>query len=182
MPTGRDPIKHPSPAEAFKLASQHSALLRALFLDPRYKYDEPPTADFIKPDVDATPKALFFVADFVQETYINYVIPFLPAGATRKCKAVANPWAWSDPDYKWEWEWDAETSTLKDADDKVLEFPKHPDSLGASKMSDVLSRGFLTKKIVLENGTDPKARLMIGGNTFDFSEEARRLVRETDIL
>ncbi|KAI1768373.1 hypothetical protein GGR53DRAFT_407941 [Hypoxylon sp. FL1150] len=172
-------FKHPSPAEAFELAAKHAALLRALFLDPRYKYLQPPTAEFIKPDTDQTPRALFFIADFVQNTYINYVIPFLPTGATRKCKAVANPWAWNDPNYKWEWEWDAQTSTLKDADGRVKEFPKHPDEFGVEKMGDVFSRGFMTRKIVLENGTDAKARLLLGGESFDFGEEVARLVKET---
>ncbi|KAI1770107.1 hypothetical protein F4818DRAFT_275156 [Hypoxylon cercidicola] len=174
-----DKIKHPSPAEAFELATKHAALLRALFLHPRYKYLQPPTADFIKPDTDQTPKPLFFVADFVQNTYINYVIPFLPAGATRKCKAVANPWAWSDPNYKWGWEWDAETSTLKDAEGKVQEFPKHPEKFAVGKIGDIFGRGFMTSKIVLENGTDPKARLMVGGQSFDFGEEVGRLVKDT---
>ncbi|KAI6083075.1 hypothetical protein F4821DRAFT_245579 [Hypoxylon rubiginosum] len=174
-----DQIKHPSPAEAFELATKHAALLRALFLDPRYRYLQPPTAEFIKPDTDQTPLPLFFVADFVQETYINYVIPFLPAGATRKCKAVANPWAWNDPNYTWEWEWDAQTSTFKDAEGKAHEFPKHSDKFGVEKMGDVFSRGFMTSKIVLENATDMKARLMLGGKTFDFGEEVARLVKDT---
>ncbi|KAI1378063.1 hypothetical protein F4677DRAFT_414339 [Hypoxylon crocopeplum] len=174
-----DQIRHPTPAEAFELAAKHSALLRAIFLDPRFKYLQPPTADFIKPDTDQTPMAMLFVADFIQQTYIEYVIPFLPAGATRKCKAIANPWAWSDPDYKWEWEWDAQTSTLKDADGNVMQFPKLPDSNAIKKMGDVLGRGFMTRKVVLENGTDPKARLLSGGEAFDFGGEVERIVKET---
>ncbi|KAI1139098.1 hypothetical protein F5Y05DRAFT_412201 [Hypoxylon sp. FL0543] len=172
-------IRHPTPAEAFEQARKHAALLRGLFLHPRYKYAQPPTADFIKPDVDQTPMALFFVADFVQNTYINYVIPFLPAGATRKCKDIANPWAWSDPDYKYEWEWDAETATLKDKDGNVQEFPKLPERDALQKVKDIMSRGFMTRKIILENGTDPKARLLAGGQTFDFGPEVEQLVKDT---
>ncbi|KAI1413301.1 hypothetical protein F5Y13DRAFT_28599 [Hypoxylon sp. FL1857] len=176
---GDDKIRHPTPAEAFDQAAKHAALLRGLFLHPQYKYAQPPTADFIKPNALQTPKGLFFLADFVQRTYIEYVIPFLPAGATRKCKAIANPWAWSDPNYKWEWEWDAGTSTLKDADGNVKEFPKLSEKDAFQKQSDILSRGFMTRKIILENSTDPKARLMAGGEPFDFGEEVEKLVKDT---
>ncbi|KAI0012774.1 hypothetical protein F4779DRAFT_566777 [Xylariaceae sp. FL0662B] len=174
-----DEIKHPTPAEAFDLATKHAALLRGLFLDPRFKYAQPPTADFVKPDPNQTPMALLFVSDFVQRTYVEYVVPFLPAGATRKCKAIGNPWAWSDPNYQWEWEWDDQTKTLKDAAGNVKEFPKLPKSEAVEKMSDIIGRGFMTRKIILENRTDMKARLLVGGQTCDFGAEVERLVRET---
>ncbi|KAI2606759.1 hypothetical protein GGR54DRAFT_407729 [Hypoxylon sp. NC1633] len=173
-----DQITHPTPAEAFELATKHAALLRALFHDPPFKYLQPPTPAFIKPDTANTPMALLFVADFVQTTYVEYVVPFLPAGATRKCKDIANPWAWS-ANTTWELEWDPQTSTLKDAAGNVQDFPKLPNSEAVSKMSDVLSRGFMARKIILENGTDPKARLLAGGQSFDFGEEVERLVKET---
>ncbi|KAI2464924.1 hypothetical protein F4781DRAFT_50292 [Annulohypoxylon bovei var. microspora] len=174
-----DQIQHPTPAEAFKQAANHAALLRGLFLHPRFKYAQPPTADFIKPDTAATPMALFFVADFVQTTYIEYVVPFLPAGATRKCKAVANPWAWSDPDYGFEWEWDEQSATLRDADGNVKEFPRLPSREAVEKVGDVMSRGFMARKVILENATDPKAQMMAGGQTFDFGEEVEKLVKDT---
>ncbi|KAI1204767.1 uncharacterized protein F4807DRAFT_465404 [Annulohypoxylon truncatum] len=176
-----DKIEHPTPAEAFKQAANHAALLRALFLHPKFKYAQPPTADFIKPDLEATPTALFFAADFVQNTYIEYVIPFLPAGATRKCKAVANPWAWSDPAYAWEWEWDEADGggALKDKDGNVKEFPRLPQREAVEKVTDLVGRGFMARKVILENGTDPKAQLLAGGQTFDFGEEVRKAVEET---
>ncbi|KAI1643643.1 uncharacterized protein F4817DRAFT_348930 [Daldinia loculata] len=174
-----DEIKHPTPAEAFKLAADHAALLRGLFLDPRYKYLQDPTPTFIKPNLDETPAGLYFVSDFVQRTYVEYVVPFLPAGATRKCKAIANPWAWNDPTYPWEWEWDEQTSTLKDKDGNVIDFPKLPEAEAVNKMGDVLGRGFMARKIILENRTDIKARLMVGGQPFDFGKEVEDIVKET---
>ncbi|KAI1439867.1 hypothetical protein F5Y02DRAFT_404551 [Annulohypoxylon stygium] len=173
-----DKIQHPTPAEAFKQAANHAALLRALFLHEKFKYAQPPTPDFIKPDMEQTPSALFFVADFVQNTYINYVIPFLPTGATRKCKDIANPWAWNDPSYEWEWTWDASTSTLKDKDGNVKEFPKLNEKEAVEKVGDVVSRGFMTRKIILENDTDPKAKMLTGGQEFDFGEAAKKAVKE----
>ncbi|KAL7629663.1 hypothetical protein AAE478_001186 [Parahypoxylon ruwenzoriense] len=174
-----DKIKHPTPAEAFDLATKHAALLRGLFLDPRFKYLQPPTADFIRPNTVETPPALIFVSDFVQKTYIEYVIPFLPPGATRKCKAIGNPWAWNDPNYKWEWEWDAETSTLKDAAGNVKQFPRLQEREAVEKMTDLVGRGFMISKVILENRSDPKARLLVGGQTFDFGDEVEKVTRET---
>ncbi|KAI1453734.1 hypothetical protein F4805DRAFT_358038 [Annulohypoxylon moriforme] len=174
-----DKLQHPSPAEAFKQATAHATLLRSLFLHPKFKYAQPPTADFIKPNMQETPAALFFVADFVQTTYIDYVIPFLPAGATRKCKDVANPWAWSDPKYVWEWEWDEATATLKDKEGNVKEFPRLPEKQAVEKVGDTLSRGFMARKVILENSTDMKAQLLAGGEKFDFGEEVEKAVKDT---
>ncbi|KAI2631489.1 hypothetical protein GGS26DRAFT_97109 [Hypomontagnella submonticulosa] len=174
-----DKLKHPTPAEAFELAAKHAALLRGLFLHPRFKYAQKPTADFVQPDTEQTPPALLFVSDFVQRTYIEYVIPFLPAGATRKCKDIANPWAWSDPNYKFEWVWNAAEARLEDADGNVKEFPKLRDSEAVEKMGDLVGRGFMVRKAVLENSTDPKAKILLGGQTFDFGEEVEKLVNET---
>ncbi|KAI1385868.1 uncharacterized protein F4822DRAFT_356590 [Hypoxylon trugodes] len=172
-------IEHPTPAEAFELATNHAALLRGLFLHPEFKYAQPPTADFVKPDTEKTPLPLLFVSESAQKTYVECVIPFLPAGATRKCKDIGNPWAWSDPNYKWEWEWDAQTSTLKDSNGNVQEFPKLPEKAAFEKISDVYTRGFIVGKGILENETDMKARLMIGGQTFDFGQEVRDLTNKT---
>lgn len=172
-------IKHPTPTEAFKLATDHAALLRGLFLDPRFKYAQPPTADFIKPDPFQTPIPLIFTSDFIQRTYVEYVLPFLPPGSTRKCKAIANPWAWSDPNYKWEWEWDPQDNTMKDADGNVKQFPTLPEKDAIEKMSDLFSRGFMARKVILENATDAKARLLAGGETFNFGEDVEKLVKET---
>ncbi|KAI0379354.1 hypothetical protein F5Y04DRAFT_259607 [Hypomontagnella monticulosa] len=174
-----DELKHPTPTEAFDLAAKHAALLRGLFLDPRFKYAQKPTADFVKPDAEQTPLALLFVSDFVQRTYIDYVIPFLPAGSTRKCKDIANPWAWDDPNYQFEWVWNAAAARLEDASGNVKEFPKLQNNEAVEKMGDLVGRGFMVRKAVLENRTDPKAKLLLGGEPFDFGEEIEKLVNET---
>lgn len=171
-------FSHPSPAQAMQLAIVYSELLRALYGHPQFKYLEPPTAAVCKID-ESTPPPLFFAADFVQSTYINNVIPFLPAGATRKCKVIANPWAFADPDYQWEWEWDAATGTMKSADGAAVEFPRHPEAKVKEMLGDLYGRGFMAKKIILENNSDPKAMAMIGG-VFDFGEEARRACEKLD--
>lgn len=172
-------IEHPTPAQAIELAEKHATLLRHLFNHPGFKYLEPPTAQIYKID-PTTPPPLIWVAQFVENTYITYIIPFLPVGATRKCKALGNPWAYADANYQWEWEWDEQAGVLKDASGNTIEFPKLPENQAKEKIGDVITRGFMTKKIVLENATDPKARLIIGGSTFDFGEDVRQAVRNLD--
>ncbi|KAI1086684.1 hypothetical protein F5B19DRAFT_498121 [Rostrohypoxylon terebratum] len=83
---------------------------------------------------------------------------FLPAGATRKCKD--------------------ETSTLKDKEGNVKTFPKLNEEDAVEKVNDVISRGFMTRKIILENATDMKARILIGGQAFPFVEAAEKAVKE----
>ncbi|KAK8138347.1 hypothetical protein PG984_001727 [Apiospora sp. TS-2023a] len=174
------PITHPTPAEAFELGTNYAALLRALYGNPQYKFAQPPTAEFIKPAADTHP-GLFFVTDFVEKTYIKYVAPFLPQGASRKCRALSNPWAYADPNYVWTWEWDPETSTMwdkkgGDEEQDEVPFPKLPENKAKAMISDAWSRGFMAQKIILENETDPKARALAGGQPFDFGPEAREIV------
>lgn len=169
---------HPSPAQAMGLAVTYSELLRTLYGHPQFKYLEPPTAAVCKID-KSTPPPLFFATDFVENTYINYVIPFLPTSATRKCKIIANPWALADPDYQWEWEWDAATGSMKAADGAAVEFPCLPQAKMKEMLADLYSRGFMAKKVILENGSDPKAALMMGG-PFDFGGEVRRACEKLD--
>jgi hypothetical protein len=85
-----DFTKHPSPAEVMHMASTYATLLRTLYLHPEFNHAQPPTADFIRPSED-NPPGLWFTTDFSQSTYVNYILPFLPAGATRKCKLIGNP-------------------------------------------------------------------------------------------
>ncbi|OTA98178.1 hypothetical protein M426DRAFT_326194 [Hypoxylon sp. CI-4A] len=172
-------IRAPTPSEAYKQAKNHAALLRALFLDGRFKYAQPPTAEFVKPDLKQTPMALYFAADFVQTTYIEYVVPFLPAGATRKCKDLANPWAWSDPNHKWEWTWDADKNALVDEQGGAHEFPTLREKDAVGKVADLVGRAFMTRKVILDNATDPKATLLVGGKTLDFGKEIEELTKET---
>ncbi|KAI5924201.1 hypothetical protein F4810DRAFT_149775 [Camillea tinctor] len=176
-----DELSHPTPAEAYASAVAHAAVVRAVFGHPQFKYLEPPTAMICKLDTKNTPMPLLWVADFVQSTYVKYVVPFLPAGATRKCKDIANPWAYADPDYKWEWTWDPTgDGALRDAEGKAVEFPRLPEQDAIEKVGDTVGRDFMAKKLILENGTDIKARLMLGGQEFDFGEEAKAAVAKLD--
>ncbi|KAF7532847.1 hypothetical protein G7054_g7602 [Neopestalotiopsis clavispora] len=171
------PFKHPTPKEAFQIARLHAELLRQLFNHPQYIYTEPPTAQRYPTDTKKTPAALLMVSDFVQTTYVEHVLPFLPAGASRKTKDIANPWAYADESSVWEWTWDEEKGELKDKDGKVQPFPKL-GAAGVEKRGDIWTRSFMAGMCICENGTDPKAKLMIGGQSFDFGEEARRLIKE----
>ncbi|KAJ0114845.1 hypothetical protein J7T55_004587 [Diaporthe amygdali] len=178
MPIPYD-LSHPSPSEVIDIAVTYAELLRSLFHHPQFKYLEPPTTAGCKIDFESTPRALFFAMDFVQNTYVKHVIPFLPAGATLKCKIIANPWAFADPDYPWEWEWDAATGSLKGADGEAVEFPRFSQAKAKEMLGDLFGRNFLAKKAILENGTDPKATLMMGG-PFDFGEEVKELTKKLD--
>ncbi|KAK6864775.1 hypothetical protein PG990_005787 [Apiospora arundinis] len=178
------PITHPTPAEAFELGCNYAALLRALYTNPQFKFDQPPTAGIVRVATDTHP-GLFFVTDFIEKTYVKYVIPFLPKGASRRCRALANPWAYADPSYAWTWEWDPETEKMWDnkagSDGNTREevpFPKLPANQAREMISDVWSRGFMAQKIILENETDPKARALAGGQPFDFGPEAREVVKK----
>lgn len=162
---------HPSPAQAMEVAVTYAELLRVLYGHPQYNYEEPPTAA-VRKIGESTPAQLVFATDFVEKTYIDYVIPFLPPGATRKCKIIANPWAYADPNYQWEWEWDAATGTMKSSNGTVVEFPRVPQAKVQEMLGDLFSRGFMAKSI-LENGSDPKVTAIIGG-PFDFGEEVVR--------
>lgn len=173
MPLPEDFSQHPSPAQVYELAVDYGALLRTLFNNPSFKYLEPPTAEIHKIDPKNTSPALFWVADFVQNSYVENVIPFLPRGATRKCKEIANPWAYADPNYTWELTWDPETEELKDASGKAVGFPKLSKSECKEKMGDLVGRGFMAKKLIFENETDFKAKLLLGGQSFDFGAETK---------
>lgn len=173
-------VAHPSPAQAMEHAVIYAELLRALYGHPQYKYKEPPTASERKVD-ESIPPPLFFATDFVEKTYINYVIPFLPQGATRKCKIIANPWAYADPSYQWEWEWDAANETMTcAADGATVVFPRVDQAKVPKMLGDLTSRSFMAKGI-LENGTDPRATALIGG-AFDFGEEVKRASARLEAL
>lgn len=179
------PITHPTPAEAFELGCNYAALLRALYTNPQYKFEGTPTTEYAKPAADTHP-GLFFVTDFVEKTYIKHVIPFLPKGASRRCRALGNPWAYADPAYAWTWEWDPESKTLWDKkgggeDQEEVPFPKLPETQAKAMVSDAWTRGFMAQKIILENETDPKARALAGGQPFDFGPEAREIVARVGI-
>lgn len=178
MPLPED-LSHPSPSQVMEFAVDYAELLRFLFNHPQFKYLEPPTAAICKIDGKNTPPPLIYASEFVEKTYIEYVIPWLPAGATRKCKALGNPWAFADPDYRWEWEWDAAAGSMKSADGAAVEFPRFSPAEAKEKIGDLFFRGFMAKKAILENGTDPKAMLMMGG-PFDFGQEVRQACEKLD--
>ncbi|KAI1427943.1 hypothetical protein F5Y12DRAFT_734360 [Xylaria sp. FL1777] len=180
MPMPRMASEHPTPAQAYELAVIYSTILRHVFTHPDFHYLEPPTATSSKIDHGRTPRGLFFTADFLQNTYTKNVLPFLPQNATLKCKGLANPWAYADVNYQWEWAWDAGASAMKDTNGTVIEFPKLPSSQCTEYMTDLMGRNFFAKKLVLENGTDLKARMLIGGQTIDFGEDARAAVRKLE--
>ncbi|KAI0471974.1 hypothetical protein GGR56DRAFT_100878 [Xylariaceae sp. FL0804] len=172
--------EHPTPAEVYDLAVKHVVLLRLLQTHPEFHYLEPPTAEIAKVDANRVHKGLYFVADFVQNTYIKYILQFLPPGATRKCKELANPWAYRDPNFQWEWVFDTATGEMKDARGNVIEFPRFSSAQSKELLSEQFTRGVITQKIILENETDPKARALAfaGGPPFDFGEDTRRAAQE----
>jgi hypothetical protein len=182
MPSESEPFTHPTPKQAFDIARKHAELLRHLFNHPQYVYSSPPTAIRYPTDTEKTPVALLLVSDFVQTTYIQHVLPFLPPGVSRKTKEVANPWAYADETYEWEWEWDEAKGELRNKEDGKLQ--KFPDlgAEGVEKRGDIWTRSFLAGKCICENATDAKARLMIGGQSFDFGEEARSIIKSLQEL
>ncbi|KAI0401211.1 hypothetical protein F4802DRAFT_440763 [Xylaria palmicola] len=180
MPMPKSLAQHPTPAQAYELATIYSTLLRHIYNHPEFHYQEPPTADISKVDLQRTPKGLFFTAEFIQNTYIKNVIPLLPEGATRKVKELGNPWAYADPNYQWEWTWDAAAGAMKDAGGNVVGFPRLPPSQAKENAFDISTRNFFAKKLVLENGTDPKAQALVGGTTFDFGADARAAAEKLD--
>ncbi|KAK8125360.1 uncharacterized protein PG998_001119 [Apiospora kogelbergensis] len=184
--TNDKPITHPTPAEAYELACNYAALLRALYTNPQFRFQETPTPEIAKVSKE-THMGLFFVTDFVENTYVKHVLPYLPAGASRHCRALANPWAYADPSYVWTWEWDPESQTMWDKkgsdaeEEEEVPFPTFPESDAREMVSDIWTRGFMAQKIIVENETDPKARALAGGQPFDFGPEARELVKKVGI-
>ncbi|KAI8634035.1 hypothetical protein F5Y19DRAFT_411768 [Xylariaceae sp. FL1651] len=162
----RKPEEHPSPAQAYELAVNYATLLRHLFTHPQYGAQPPP--------------GLKHTTEFVQNTHEKFVMPFLPKDSSKKCKELANPWAYADPNHKWEWTWDTEAGAMKDMNGKVVEFPRLPKSKLHERCSDILTRGLMAKTLILDNETDFKARILLGGQTFDFGEGARAAARKLD--
>ncbi|KAJ2994198.1 hypothetical protein NUW58_g1624 [Xylaria curta] len=165
--------QHPTSAQAYELGVTYATILRHVYSHPDFHYQEPPTALISKVDLERTPKGLFFTVEFLQNTYVNNVIPLLPQGATRKCKELGNPWAFADPNYQWEWTWDAESGTMKDADGNAIAFPKLSLSRVKENASDLVTRNLFAKMLILENGTDPRAQALVGGRPIDFGQDAR---------
>ena len=52
-----------------------------------------------------------------------------------------------------------------------------PKGLVQEKNTDVLTRGMMTKILITKNDTDAKAKMIMGGEAFDFGEEARAAVQ-----
>ncbi|KAF2969414.1 hypothetical protein GQX73_g4168 [Xylaria multiplex] len=180
MPQRRAFTEHPTPAKAYELGVIFATILRHVYTHPEFHYLEPPTADVAKMDLDHTPRGLFFTADFIQNTYMSNIIPFLPPDATRKCKELANAWAYADPTYQWEWVWDAEAGVMKDTDGNIVEFPRLPAVEVHDHAGDLATRNFFIKKLLLENGTDPQAKILMGGHAIDFGEDTKAEVQKLE--
>jgi hypothetical protein len=177
MPLPDQLTDHPTPAQVMAIATSYSDLLKSLFLHPQFKYAQPPTAEFVKPAPD-THAGLYFIADFVQNTYMEHVLPLLPPGATRKCDKIGNPWARDDASYNWTWTWDEAEGVLRDETGSAVAFPTLSAEQLKENLGDLVGRGMMAKKIVLENETNAKARLLMGGEGFEFGEEAKAAVRK----
>ncbi|KAI2625511.1 hypothetical protein GGS21DRAFT_305369 [Xylaria nigripes] len=178
MPEGLQ--EHPTPAQVYEVGVNFATLLRHLFTHPQFYFQEPPTATIAKLDPERTPKALFFVTDFIQNTYVSNVLPLLPPGITRRCKALANPWAYADSNYQWEWVWDAEAGAMKDVAGKVIEFPQLSSPALKDNLTDLFTRNLLAKKLITGSSSDPKARALLGGQAFDFGDDVRTAAEKLD--
>ncbi|KAI0484366.1 hypothetical protein GGR56DRAFT_613520 [Xylariaceae sp. FL0804] len=68
------------------LAIRYATLLRHLYEHPEFKYTQsvPPLPDMARP-----PMGLRHTAKFVQRTYLEHVLPFLPPGNDRRCRTRA---------------------------------------------------------------------------------------------
>ncbi|CAH0053810.1 unnamed protein product [Clonostachys solani] len=162
--------------QVYELAVDYAALLRALFGDPGFKFLQKPTAEVSAIDTENTHMGLFWVTDFVQTTYIDNILPFLPSHASRKTKELGNPWAYGDSSYQWELTWDAEAGALKDKNGNSATFPTVAQAEVKSKMENLVSRGFMIKKLVFDNGSDFMAKMAMGGQTYNFSDEAKAII------
>ncbi|KAK8088807.1 hypothetical protein PG997_003768 [Apiospora hydei] len=177
------PITHPTPAEAFELGSNYAALLRALYGNPAYCFDG--RDDEARRRHAPGP----VLRHRLRREDVHQARAPLPApGATRRCRALANPWAYADPSYAFTWEYDPESQTMwykkggdDDENEEEVPFPKLPEKQAREMISDAWTRGFMAQKIILENATDPKARALAGGEVFDFGPEAREIVRKVGI-
>ncbi|KAK8114391.1 hypothetical protein PG999_006460 [Apiospora kogelbergensis] len=171
--TNDKPITHPTPAEAYELACNYAALLRALYTNPQFRFQETPTPEIAKVSKE-THMGLFFVTDFVENTYVKHVLPYLPAGGLSTLPRPRQPW---DPESQTMW--DKKGSDAEEEEE--VPFPTFPESDAREMVSDIWTRGFMAQKIIVENETDPKARALAGGQPFDFGPEARELVKKVGI-
>ena len=144
-------INNPTNADIFSLAKRVAALFRALLCHPSATFIN----DMIS-DPTTTPPTLFNVTDFVRRTYIEHLLPCLPANATKTCKALANPWAYQDLDWK-----------DNDEDSVPGEYPTVKGNAELEeKWRDACSRSTMIGMII----ADPGKQAMFGG-AFDFGKE-----------
>jgi hypothetical protein len=164
-------------AEDYHIAVRHAALLRALYAHPGFHFLEPPTAEVHKFDEERTNPGIFFLTDFVQNTYVNYILPLLPPGVTRKCKELANPWAYADGNYVWEWTWDAATSSLKDSQGNDVPFPPVEQSLRSSSAVDVRTRTLTSDALINGQGM-PLQLQMMGLKEVEFGDDIKNAQKD----
>ena len=140
----------PTPTEVFDLAAKVAALLRALLYHPGTAF----VGDMVT-DPQNTHPTLFNVTDFVKTTYLEYLVPLLPPGATSSCRALTNPWRFREPDFQENLDALAEDKYPKvKGNEKLLE-----------KWRDANSRAITIGMII----ADPKKQEMFGGS-FDFGK------------
>ncbi|KAH7324771.1 hypothetical protein B0I35DRAFT_475989 [Stachybotrys elegans] len=164
-------------AHDYQLAVRHAALLRALYAHPRIQFLEPPTPEIHKFDKDRTNPGVFFLADFVQNTYVKYILPLLPPGASRKCKELGNPWAYADASFPWEWTWDADTSTFKDSQGNAVPFPAVPQSERTSLTVDIRTRT-MTVEMLIGDRAIPLQQQMMGLGGVDLGDDVKNAQKD----
>jgi hypothetical protein len=165
---GGNALNQPTPSDVFTVSSHIAALLRALLLHPSTTF----VGDMMT-DPTTTPPTLYNVTDFVQRTYITYLLPLLPPNATKKCKALANPWAYEDLDW------------TKETDGEAMAPGKYPRIQGNAKLEeqwrDANGRSVMIGMII----NDPKKQAMFGGS-FDFGKDvydaAEKLYKPSETL
>ena len=153
-----------SPQERFATASQHTALLRALYSHSQTVVDKAQRANA---DRSRMPSTLWNVLDFEHSTFTKYLVPLLPPNATKHSRALAEPWDYEDPNFK-------ENQELV-SDDL---YPRMQAGGLEEKWQDALGRQILIANIIL----DRTKHIMFGG-PFEFGtafeEAARNLLPRT---
>ena len=149
---------NPTPTEVFDLAAKVAGLLRALLYHPGTAF----VGDQVT-DPQNTHVTLFNVTDFVKTTYLEYLIPLLPPGATRSSRALTNPWRFREPDFQ--------ENPDAMAENKYPKVKGNQELLG--KWQDANSRAIMIGTII----ADPKKQEMFGGS-FDFGKAVYECAEE----
>ncbi|KAI0107088.1 hypothetical protein GGR51DRAFT_559773 [Nemania sp. FL0031] len=156
--------KHPPLGILYEFVIAYANIIRHLHNHPEYFYLQPPNAQFIRPDYNLTPRALYKTTEFIEWIYYENLLPLLPYGAPWKCKETGNLWNYINPYYK-------------DANGIVVDFPMLSEPELEKHYNLITSMNFMIKKIILENDTDPMAQALLDNQPFDFGGPVKHLVR-----